>query len=153
MGLLRFYFLSLSLPLSPSLSLSLSIILPVFLYFSPTLSPSSLFPVCSPASLRFFPRQKNPLLFYLARPVFVSLCLSRRGLLYALSAVRAQSIVFARASFEPDSLARASRRKRNREGRLRIRSNGEERTMEKKGDTIKGVKVDTIERETATLHA
>lgn len=83
---------------------------------------------------RSSPAEEPPLLFYLARPVFVSLCLSLHGLLYALSGVRARSIVFARASFEPDSLvrSRATRRKRNREGRMRIRSNGEERTMEKK---------------------
>ena len=45
------------------------------------------------SSVSYFPRPKNPLLlFYLARPVFVSLCLSlsfsAHGLLYALSGVR-----------------------------------------------------------------
>lgn len=70
------------------------------------------------SSVSYFPRPKNPLLlFYLARPVFVSLCLSLSLALFLCarliicafwrSCSLSRPIVFARASFEPDSLARA----------------------------------------------
>jgi hypothetical protein len=102
------------------------------------------------------PRWRNPLLFYTARPVFVSfylpvllspsrtlfLLLSLYGLLYALSNVPfVHARLFARANFESDSL-RALRRKKRRKGSdesgqtAREQNDGRE-----KNETMKGLKL------------
>lgn len=115
-----------------------------------------------------FTGPRNPLLlFYLARPVFVSLhipslplslsfCLSlslHRLIIYALSIVRARPRLCSHGRASNLIRSRGQRgEKRDGEGvdANPVKRRGGENDGNKKSDTIKGVKVDTIERETAT---
>lgn len=113
------------------------------------------------------PRRRNPLLFYIARPVFVSfyfsvlspLCpslsfslsfyLSLCSLLYALSSV---PFVYCSHGWSLNPIRRECQRKKRREEKKGSDESGQ--TARKQNDSVgkkwnnEGVKVDTIERET-----
>lgn len=116
------------------------------LSFSQSLSPDL------PLTFSHSPRRRNPLLFYIARPVFVSFCrpflLSRALCLftayYIYICAFERSIcarqLFTRANFEP-GLLRAPRRKERRGSDESGQTAREQNDSREKNETMKGLKL------------